>query len=359
MKLTRRGFLKTATLAGASAALGLRNSYVFSDSGKPLGQLSKKLYVYNWSYYVAEDTIPRFEKEFGVKVVYDNYSSNEELIAKLQAGATGYDLIFPSGYVIETMRVMGLLEELDLSNIPNLKNIEKRFINLHFDPNNKYSIPYLWGTTGIGYSAEKVNEHVEGWDILWNGKYKGRISMLDDMRGLANAALKLLGYGINTTKPEEIEAAKQLLIKQKPLVKFYSSDTYIDFLKSGDIWLCQGYSGDVFQVMKENKSVKYVIPKEGSDIWIDNMCIPKGARNKYTAEVFINYLLRPEVAAGISNFTWYANPNGASHKFIKPEIMNNPAIYPGEEILDRCEFQKDAGEATKFYEDLYNQVKSG
>jgi len=140
----------------------------------------------------------------------------------------------------------------------------------------------------------------------WNEKYKRRISMLDDMRGLANSALKFLGYSINTTDPKQIEEAKQLLIKQKRLVKVYTSDMYIDLLKSGDIWLSQGYSGDVFQVMKENKAMKYVIPKEGSDIWVDNMCIPRGARSKYTAEVFINYLLRPEVGAEISDFTWYA-----------------------------------------------------
>jgi spermidine/putrescine transport system substrate-binding protein len=356
MKITRREFIKAATLVGTSAALGLGSEGVFSSEKKTL---AKKLYVYNWSYYVAEDTIPNFEKEFGVKIVYDNYSSNEELLAKLQAGATGYDLIFPSDYMVGIMRAEGLLEELDLSNIPNFKNIEKRFTKLPFDPENKYSIPYLWGTTGIGFSAEKVVDKVDTWGTLWNEKYKGRISMLDDVRGLANAALKLLGYGINTTDPKEIEAAKKQLIKQKPLVKFYSSDTYIDFLKSGDIWLCQGYSGDVFQVMKENKSVKYAIPKEGSDIWIDNICIPRGGKSKYTAEVFVNYLLRPEVAAGVSNFTWYANPNEASHEFIKPEIMKNPAIYPTREVLDKCEFQKDVGEATELYEQLYNEVKSG
>ena len=377
MEMTRREFLRTATLFVSPRtrrgvglwAYGPMGPSVSSETKNEKAQLAEKLYVYNWSYYVAEDTIPNFEKEFGVKVVYDNYSSNEELLAKLQAGATGYDLIFPSDYMVGIMRSEGLLEELDsrfdefeekqMSNIPNFENIEKRFTKLPFDPENKYSIPYLWGTTGIGFNTEKVDDQVDTWSILWNEKYKGRISMLDDVRGLANAALKLLGYGINTTDPKEIEAAKQQLIKQKPLVKFYSSDTYIDFLKSGDIWLCQGYSGDVFQVMKENKSVKYAIPREGSDIWIDNICVPRGAKSKYTAEVFINYLLRPEVAAGISNFTWYANPNEASHKFIKPEIMENPAIYPTKEVLNRCEFQKDVGEATELYEQLYNEVKSG
>jgi spermidine/putrescine transport system substrate-binding protein len=358
MKITRRRFLKTSTLIGASAILGSKAGIAYPESEEKPGKLSDKLYVINWSYYVAENTISDFEKEFGVKVVYDNYSSNEELLARLQTGATGYDLIFPSDYMVGIMREEGLIEKLDLVYIPNLKNIDEKFRDLPFDPGNAYSIPYLWGTTGMGFNADKVTEKADSWKILWDEKYKGRISMLDDMRGLANPALKLMGYSINATDPEKIGEAKELLIKQKPLVKLYTSETYIEFLKSGDIWLSQGYSGDVFQVMKENKSIKYVIPREGSDIWVDNMCIPKGARNRYTAEVFIDYLLRPEVGAGISNFTWYANPNVASHQFIKPEILNNPAIYPVKEVLDRCEFQKDVGDATELYEELYNEVKS-
>ena len=357
LKVTRRRFLKAASLIGTSAVLGL-SGISCSKKEKGAGELSDKLYVYNWSYYISESAIPNFEKEFGVKVIYDNYSSNEELLAKLQAGATGYDLIFPSDYMVGMMSEQGLLEEFDLTNIPNFKNISEKFKNLSFDPGNKYSIPYLWGTTGIGVNTEKVEEEVNSWSILWNEKYKGRISMLDDMRGLANPALKVLGYSINTTDPKEIEEAKQKLIEQKPLVKVYTSDTYIDLLKSGDIWLAQGYSGDVFQVTKENEAIKYFIPKEGTDIWVDNMCIPKGAKNKYTAEVFVNYLLRPEVSAEISNFTWYANPNEASHQFIKPEILNDPSIYPPQEVLDKCEFQKDVGDATTYYEQLFNEVKS-
>ena len=357
MKITRRRFLKSASLVGMSTIWGFGGvSYSKKENGD--NKLSDKLYVYNWAYYISESAIPNFEKEFGVKVTYDNYSSNEEVLAKLQVGATGYDLIFPSDYMVGMMVEQGLLEEFDLTNIPNFKNISKKFKNLPFDPKNKHSIPYLWGTTGIGVNTEKVEEEVDSWSILWNEKYKGHISMLDDMRGIANPALKILGYSINTTDPKQIEEAKQMLIKQKPLVNVYTSDTYIDLLKSGDIWLAQGYSGDVFQVMKENEAVKYVIPKEGADIWVDNMCIPKGAKHKYTAEVFVNYLLRPSVSAEISNFTWYANPNEASHKFIKPEILNNLSIYPPEEVIDKCEFQKDVGEATKYYEQLFNEVKS-
>ena len=205
MKITRREFLKTSSLIGASAILGSKVGFSYSGSEEKHGELSEKLYVANWSYYIAENTIPDFEKEFGVKVVYDNYSSNEELLAKLQAGATGCDLIFPSDYMVGIMREEGLLEKLDLENIPKLKNIDEKFRDLPFDPGNAYSIPYLWGTTGMGFNADKVTEKADSWKILWDEKYKGRISMLDDMRGLVNPALKLLGYSINTTDLEKIK----------------------------------------------------------------------------------------------------------------------------------------------------------
>jgi len=352
-KITKRDFIKI-TLAVAFTAFSL----TIIGCSKKGRKLSEKLYVYNWANYISNKTIPDFEKEFNVKVIYDNFSNNEELLAKLQTGAGGYDVIFPSDYMVGIMRKQNLLEELDMKNIPNFKNIGSRFRDLPFDPGNVYSIPYFWGTTGIGYNSEKITENIDSWKILWDERYKGKISMLDDMRGLANPPLKLLGYSINTTDPKQIKEAENMLLKQKPLVKAYTSDTYIDFLVSGDILLAQAYSGDVFQAMKENKKIKYAIPKEGSDIWIDNMCIPRGAKNKYTAEVFINYILRPEVSAEISNFTWYANPNDASREFIKPEIINNKSIYPPDEVLNLCEYQKDVGPATKYYEQLYNKVKS-
>jgi len=262
------------------------------------------------------------------------------------------NFIFPSDFTVGMMINEGLLEKLDMANIPNFKNVEKKYTNLPFDPGNVYSIPYLLGVTGIGFNIEKVNEQVDSWAFLWNEKYKGRISMLDDMRGLANPALKLLGYGINTTNPKNIEQAKQLLLKQRHLVKFYSSDKYMDSLKSEDIWLCQGYCGDILQVMKENKSIKFAIPKEGTDMWIDNICIPKKSKNKYTAEIFVNYLLRPKVSAGITNSTYYASPNKAARKFINPGIL----VYLSKDILDKCEFQSDVVGITEIYERLYNEV---
>jgi spermidine/putrescine transport system substrate-binding protein len=354
-KITRRSFLKSLSFIGLSAAFGLGSS---SCTGNKGGGNTKQLFVYNWPYYISDKVIPEFEKEFGVKIVYDNYSSNEELLAKFQAGASGYDLIFPSDYMVTMMINEKLLDTLDHSKIPNIKNLDERFKNLHFDTGNVYSLPYFWGTSGIGVNTEKVKEKVVSWKILWDEKYKDCISMLDDMRSVTQPALKILGYSLNTTDKQQIKEAKDMLLKQKPLVKAYTSDTYVDFLKSGDLWLSEGYSGDVFQVIKENKSIHYVIPEEGTEIWVDNMCIPKGAKNKETAEMFIDFLLRPEVGAENSNSTWYANPNIASNKFINPEIINNKSIYPPKEILDKCEFLKDLGESNILYEELYNELKS-
>ncbi|HPZ10455.1 MAG TPA: spermidine/putrescine ABC transporter substrate-binding protein [Candidatus Eremiobacteraeota bacterium] len=351
-KITRRDFLKSASLIGMAGIIGFGSTSCIENGS------SKNLFVYNWPFYISDNVIKGFEQEFKIKITYDNYSSNEELLAKLHAGASGYDLIFPSDYMVAIMINENLLEELDLTKITNFKNLDEKFKNLSFDPNNRYSIPYLWGTSGIGYNTEKVTDKVLSWQILWDEKYKDRISMLDDVRSIANPALKILGYSINTTDPGQIKEAKELLLKQKPLVKAYTSDTYVDFLKSGDVWLSEGYSGDVFQVIKEHKVIKYAIPEEGTELWVDNMCIPRGSKNKESAEMFIDFLLRPEISAEISNTTWYANPNSASYKFINPEITKDKSIYPPQEIMDKCELLKDLGEANKLYEALYNELKS-
>ncbi len=329
-----------------------------SQKEKGKSKLSTELNVFNWSYYIGETTIQDFEDQYGIEVTYDNYSSNEELLAKLQAGVKGYDVVFPSDYMVEIMRMQDLLAPLDLANIPNFENILPRFRNLSFDPENQFSVPYQWGTTGLGIDTSRVKGNFESWDILWDARYKGRITMLDDMRFGLVPALKRLGYSINTTKTKELERAKELMIEQKPLVKAYTSDTYIDLLKSGDVWIAYGYSGDIYQVAKENPNVVYFIPVEGTNIWVDNMCILKDASHKYTAEIFINYILLPKVSADISNYTWYSSPNGAAKEFIIKEIVQDDGIYPPKELLDKCEFLKDVGESTRLFDRIWNEIKS-
>ncbi len=325
---------------------------------QPKPELSKELNIYNWSNYIAPNTIPDFEKEFGVKVHYDNYASNEELLAKLQAGGAGYDIIVPTGYMVKIMSSLGLLAELDMTHIPNFQNIVPEYKNTPFDPGNKYSVPYQVGLGGLGINTAKVKEPIDSWATLWDAKYKGRISILDDSRSGFIPALKLMGYSINSTSAEQLQQAKEMLIKQKALVKAYTSDTYMDMLKSGDVWIAYGYSGDVYQVIAEAPHIKFVIPKEGVEIGVDNLCIPKNAPHQYTAEVFINYILRAGVGAAITNATHYGSPNAASRDSILPEILNDPGIFPPKEVLDRCEFINDVGEATQHYDRLWSELKS-
>ncbi|HZJ02859.1 MAG TPA: extracellular solute-binding protein [Thermoleophilia bacterium] len=363
--MTRRGFIKRAgaagLLVGASgflAACGGGETTTTTAAGGGGGELAKELYFYNWSDYIAEETIPTFQDEFGVKVVYDNYSSNDTLLAKLQSGATGYDIIVPTDYMITTMLGLDLLQEIDLANVPNVANLYQRFREAPFDPGNKYSIPWQWGTTGIGYNSVKVPDFKPSWDMLWDEKYKGKITMMNEIRDVFAVALFRLGYSPNTIDPKEIEEAKQMLIAQKPVLKHYTSDTYIDELASEDSWLSHGWSGDVLQAQMENEAVLYAVPEEGSLTWVDCMCIPKGAPSKYTAEVFMNYIQQPEVAAGITNYVYYASPNEKAEEFILPEILDDPQIYPPQEVMDKLTFLEELGTDTELYNAAYQELRA-
>ncbi len=357
--MSRRGFLRRAgttglVLAGAGWLAGCGGD----EGGSGDTEMSDQLNIYNWSDYIAEDTIPNFEEEFGVSVTYDNYSSNDTLLAKLQSGAAGYDIIVPSDYMVTTMLQLDLLQPINLDNVPNLENLYPRFRETPFDPGNEYSIPWQWGTTGIGYNMERVPDFRPSWEMMWDEQYSGNITMLTEIRDVFAVALFRLGYDINTTDPAQINEAKEMLLEQKPLLKHYTSDTYIDELASNDTWLAHGYSGDVFQAVAENESVGYAIPEEGAVIWVDSMCIPKDAPHKYTAEAFMNYVLQPEVGAAISNYVWYASPNQAAEEFIEPEILEDPAIYPPEEVEARLQFIEDLGEATTLYNDAFAELRA-
>jgi spermidine/putrescine transport system substrate-binding protein len=327
-------------------------------------QLSDSISFYNWSDYIDPEILTMFEEECGVEVVYDTFSSNEDLLAKLQGGATGYDLIVPSDYMVTIMVQLGLLKELDHANIPNLAHIHERFLDAPFDPGNRYSVPYQWGTAGIGYDADQVTPPPTSlaafFDPAQAEGYAGKLSLLNDSRETIGAALKYLGYSMNSTDPAQLEEAKQVILAIKPYVLTFDSDTYSDLLVSGETVIGHGWNGGFYQAIFENedRNIAFVVPEEGLTLFTDNLAIPASAPNPYTAEVLINYLNDPEIAAMITNFTYYASPNQAALEFIVDEIKNDPGIYPPQEVLDNTEFIVDVGEATQLYERIWTEIKA-
>jgi len=322
----------------------------------------KELHLFIWANYIAPEVYRLFEKEFGVTVLEENFDSNETLRSKLQAGVTGYDIIVPSDYTVEALITEGLLAPLDLSKIPNFQNISQRFRGLSYDPHNRYAIPYLWGTTGIGYNAHQIKTPLTSWADLFEParleRYRNRVSMLDDPRETIGAALKYLGYSVNSTDPHALAAAKDLLLAQKPYLARYDSETYDDFLLTGDLTVAHGWSGEFAKARLENTAIQYVIPQEGGVIWADNLAIPKSSQRIDLAHTFIDFLLRPEINAMIVNFLRYPSTNEAATAYILPEIVTDPAIYPPAEIQERLEWIRDVGEALALYEAVWDAVKS-
>jgi spermidine/putrescine transport system substrate-binding protein len=364
-ELTRRDFIKKTTALGLSmaAALTVADSFFAGTREAYAAQvdrskLTKQLNIYNWSDYVDEDTISNFEKEFGLKINYDTYEDNEALLAKLQSGATGYDIVVPTGYMVEIMLKIGILAPLDHGNIPNIKGLSASLQDPPYDPGRQHTVPWQWGTTGFAYNAKKITGKVDSWKLLWDPKYKGKITMLDDMRSAISVALKMQGYSVNSTSEKELMQAKKLLMEQKSLLKAYISAPVKSLLISGEVWLSQLWVGDVLMAKEENDDLEYCIPKEGCEIWDDNLAIPKSAPHKYTAEVFMNYALRPEVSAAVSNFVHYATPVEAAKKFINKEDVNNPGIYPSAEVMQRLEYLVDVGEATRTYDQIWTELKA-
>jgi len=362
-RITRRRFIQQAAVLGMSAAGtlsvadgALRGRANASEVDR--GKLSKELNIYNWSDYIGDDTVAGFETEFGVKVNYDTYEDNERMLAKLTSGATGYDVVVPTSYMVDIMVKQNLLAPLDHALIPNMKGVTPALLDTPFDPGNRYSVPYQWGTTGFGYNSSHVTGEIDSWDVLWDSKYKGKITMLDEMRGLLSAALKRLGYSLNTTVEKELMAAKQLLLDQKPLLKAYVNAPVKSLLISGEVWLSQLWSGDVFMAQAENPDLRYCIPKEGCEVWTDNLVIPKTAPHKYTAQIWLNYTLRPDVSAGISDAVHYASPVEKAKQYINRSDLKNPGIYPDKATLGRLEFAKDVGEATRIYDRIWLELKA-
>jgi spermidine/putrescine transport system substrate-binding protein len=346
-----------ASAAGFVAACGSSSKGGTGSTPDVTSPESKVLNFYNWTAYIAPSTIPNFQKETGIKVTYDNYSSNDELYAKLSAGATGYDIIVPTDATLVKMVHAGLVEPLDLSLITNIDNLDQRFRTAAYDPGNKYSIPWQWGTTGIGFDKTKVGGKVTDWDAFNLPNVKGQSSFLDEARDAFAMALFALKLDPNSIDDGELDQAKNYLIDLKKKVKSITSD-YQDPLASGELLLAQAYSGDVFTIQADSPNIEYVIPTSGAYSWVDSMAVPKGAKHPGNAEKFMNYILEPKVGAALTNAVNYGSPNKAAVPYIDKAILDNPLIYPPADVLAKLPFQKDIGEDELKYSNRWTEVKS-
>ena len=323
---------------------------------------SEKVVVYNWGEYLDPKVLTMFEEETGIDVVYEEFETNEILYPKVSSGAIAYDAVCPSDYMIQRMMENGLLAEIDFDNIPNIKYIGEEYMeqSRQFDPENKYSVPYCWGTVGILYNKTMVDGPVDSWEILWDEKYRDNILMQDSVRDAFGVALKYLGYSLNSTDLDELTEARDLLIRQKPLVQAYVIDQVRDKMIGNEAAIGVIYSGEAIYTQKENPDLEYVVPKEGSNIWIDSWVIPKNAENKENAEKFINFLCRPDIALMNFEYITYSTPNTAAREMIEDEAVRNSEIaFPDLSALPELEtFQYLGKKADEIYGELWNQVKS-
>jgi len=346
--------------AGGDEPAGGEMSERCGDTSK----LADEIFLYNWSEYIDPEIMTQFEEECGVKVIETNFDSNETLLATLQAGGADYDIIVPSDYMVTTLIDEGMVMELDYSVITNIANMDPINVNQYFDPEQKYTVPWFWGTSGFGVDTNVIEEYSTSWSMMFdpNSPYCGQISMLDDQRETIGAALMYLGYSINDIDPAHLEEAKNLLIEQSKCVKAYDSQTNDDLLVSGETVLGHLWTGDALLAGDPEyggrDGIIYVIPDEGCTIWQDNMMIPVGAPNPYTAMVFMNYTQFPEVAAQNAEWVGYATPNAAAKEFIDPEMLENESVYPSAETSARLQWIEDVGNAYELYDRIWTEFKA-
>ena len=332
---------------------------------------SKKttLYVYNWGQYISEgdddslDVIAAFEEKYpNIKVNYSTYDSNEVLYTKLAAGGVTVDVIIPSDYMIGRMISEGLVQELNFDNIPNYKYIDDSFKNTDYDPENKYSVPYTWGTVGIIYNTKYVSEEdVTGWELLWNQKYADKILMFDNSRDAFGIAEYLLGYDVNTTDEAELQACAAKLAEQKPVVQQYVMDQIFDAMENEEAWIAPYYAGDYLTMVEENPDLAFYRPTaQGYNMFIDAMCIPTCCQEKEAAEAFINFLCSPEISSANMEFLGYSVPSTAAKELMDPEVAGSEVAYPDADTLTTgTSFNFLPEETSRYMESLFMEVRNG
>ena len=330
--------------------------FIFSACSSNMN--SRVLNVYNWGEYIDPEILDEFQQKTGIKVNYDEFPSNEDMYAKVKNSSSGYDIVFPSDYMLERMIKEDLVQKINFDNIPNFKNIHTRFINLSFDPTSEYSMPYMWGTLGIMYNKSLVNKPVNSWDILWDEDYAGQIFIYDSMRDAFCMALKKLGYPINITDVNKLNEAKDQLILQKPLVQAYAGDSIRDKMINESAALALTYSGDAFLCSLENSDIDYVIPDEGSNVWVDVIAILKGAQNITEAEEFINFLCDPEVALRNTEYIGYSTTNQVAYDLLDDDVKNNHIYWTSDDDFGRTEFFFYSQDMIREYDNAWTEVLS-
>lgn len=320
----------------------------------------KVLYVYNWSEYMPESVLKAFQKETGIKVKYSTYDSNEAMYAKVKTDTkTSYDIIVPSTYFVSKMAKEGLLQKIDRKKLTYFDTLNPQLLNQSFDPQNDYSIPYVWGSTGISYNAKLLGEGaIKQWSDLWDTKYANKLLLTDDLREVFGMTLKSLGYSANSNDAKQIEAAYEKLKTLMPNVKVFNSESPKQVYLNKEVVAGMNFNGENFMANEESPDIKYVYPKEGVLLWVDSLVIPKNAKNVDNAHIFINYLLRPEVSKIVSQELGYASPNSKTPNLLPKEVRTNRIVYPLAEDLVNAEFQVDFGdEALKIYEKYWEKLK--
>ncbi len=322
------------------------------------GQRRPVLHVYNWADYIKPALVRQFEREFNCRVVIDTFDSNEAMFARLRAGATGYDVIFPSSYMVQIMVQHDMLLPLDHALIPNIEHLDPAYLSMAADKECVYAVPYMISNAGLAYRADRVENVEPTWAMLDREDLRGRMTMLDDMRETIGAALKYLGYSLNTRNIEELEAARDVVIRWKRNLAKFENEQYKNGIASGEFLLVHGYNGDIMQVMEENEQVVYIVPEEGVSIALDEMVIPVGARQPELAHAFINFLHRPEVAAANTEYVFFLCPNVSAYELIDPELLENPAINLTPHILAKSEVIEDLGEVNRLYTRIWDAIKA-
>jgi spermidine/putrescine-binding protein len=373
--ISRRKLLQGGLTASAAAFLAACSKTVgkppatapgsapASASGSVSPQLEDALSLYNWENYINPETLKAFEAEFGVKPSLDFYPSNEDLEAKIKAGATGYDLCAPTLYMVQIMGYEdGTLLELDHSKIPNLANCNQRFLNLELDPNNKYSAPKDTGTTGFGYRSDKISEAPASWAEFYSlaSKYSGRVTVLDSAPEVVGSALKMLGYSYNSDSGAEVDAATAELVKLKPHLRTIDSVNYDVMLQNGEAYLTLGWNGDVLVAAGNAPAgtVHYVVPSEGTEVWLDNWSILAAAPHPELAHAFINWILQPEHQGVETSYTYYASAVDEAKQFVDPAVANDPAVYPPDEVITKLEVFTPTPDILRLRTDAFAKFKA-